>query len=396
MKRFIVIITLFFLAIAVSPTLIGEKGYILIAMGDVTIESTVVTAAMMLLALFIVILLTLKVLNGGLRISLGAWHSLVFAKQRKGLRNFNKGVTSYILTDYKQAEELLVKSAEPSKLANIAYLLAASSADKQGLVSNTKHYLNQIKTSGKDISANGLDSVVITIQLMISHKSYDQARKLIDEHHKHIGHDDRLLGLDITLSLIEKRYAYVINQLVKARKSKTISSTDINSWETSAFLAQFTDKIENQSVNALHEYWQNLPRKVKQRECIVLAYCHVLAGHQISEPLTKILLPVIKKGTNKGFLIKMRTLPLTKTEPLIQAVQKHLHHDHQNPQWLSCLAHLAAHGEQWSMAEKAFNTLVHIDGAQYDKEDLLTFANVLIHQNENIKAIDVLQKASRL
>ena len=58
MKRIIFVIVLFFVAVAISPVLIGEKGYILIAMGDITVESTVVTASMMLVALFLLIILS--------------------------------------------------------------------------------------------------------------------------------------------------------------------------------------------------------------------------------------------------------------------------------------------------------------------------------------------------
>ena len=53
MKRLVVLILLFFAAVAISPLLINEKGYILIAMGDLTVESTVVTAVIMLILIFI-------------------------------------------------------------------------------------------------------------------------------------------------------------------------------------------------------------------------------------------------------------------------------------------------------------------------------------------------------
>ena len=79
MKRIILILIVFFTAIAISPMLIDEKGYILIAMGNITIESTVVTATMMLFALFITLIATLKVLRGGLNFSLGAWNKIIFA-----------------------------------------------------------------------------------------------------------------------------------------------------------------------------------------------------------------------------------------------------------------------------------------------------------------------------
>lgn len=392
MKRLILIIFMFLLAVATAPMLIDEKGYILIKIGDHARETTVTAAVTMIVFLFFIVLIFKKLLKGGMSISLGTWNKFAFASQRRALRNLKKGIAAYILGDNQQAEHLLVKSAEPSQFEQIAYLLAASAADKQGLVSNTKHYLAQLESNQENLKDVGLESILVTIQLLINHQEFAQARALIDAHHKQIGHDDRLLAQEISLSLKENRYSYVVEQLVAARKSKIISEETIEQWESIAFYSVFNQQIQQHDNEALNSYWNNLPRKIKQREQVIYAYCRVLAAHQINQPLSKILLPVIKKGANEKLLKQMRNLPLTSTDELIQAVQKHLHHDQHNAKWLSCLAHLAASSQQWPMAEKAFNSLVQLEGEQYDKVDLITFAKVLEKQNELPKAIEVLNK----
>ncbi len=393
MKRLIILLLLFFAAVAISPILIGEKGYILIAMGNTTIESTVVTASIMLLLTFIALAMSLKLFKGGISVSLSAWNKIVFAGQRKGIRQLNQGIAAYALGDYQQAEHLLVKSAEPSKAQQIAYLLAASAADKQGLTTNSQHYLNQLQEYNQNLKDVGLESILVAIDLLIKHQAYPQARELLDQHHKLIGHDDRLLALELDLSLIEKRFSYVVEQLKLARKSKIFSEQRVADWEAQAFYGTFNEQIAKQDTQALQQYWDNLGRKIKQRAAVVLAYCKVLAKHKIHQPLSKILLPVIKKGSNEHLLKAIRQLPLTHCDELILAVQKHLHYDQHNAKWLSTLAHLCAADRQWPTATKAFNTLVHLPGQQYDKIDLLTFAKVLEQQGELTKANEILNKA---
>ncbi|MGB1199528.1 MAG: heme biosynthesis HemY N-terminal domain-containing protein [Thalassotalea sp.] len=392
MKRIVVLILLFFAAVAVSPLLINEKGYILIAMGDLTIESTVVTAGIMLVLTFISLLLSLKVFRGGLKLTFGTWNKIAFASRRRALRDFNKGVASYILEDNQQAEHLLSKCAEPSQQAQLCYLLAASAAEKQGLVTNSKHYIAQVNEQAISIKELGLEAVLVAINLLICHKEYEKARELIDQHHKHIGHDSRLLALEITLSLVEKRYDYVVKQLTAARKSKTLEQSKVQAWEAQAFLGAFSQQIEQQSSQALQQYWNALPGKVKQREAVLLAYCQVLAQHNITQPLTSILLPIIKKGANDYLLKQMRLLPLTTTNELTQAVQKHLHHNAESAKWLSCLAHLAVADKEWDRAEKAFNSLVNLAGQQYDSVDLTAFSRVLEQKGQLEKAIQVLHR----
>ena len=100
MKRLLIVVLLFLSAVAFSPILIGEKGYILIAMGDLTIKSTVVTASIMLILSFIALLMVLKFFRGGLNFSFAAWNKIAFANRRKALRDLNKGIAAYVLGDY--------------------------------------------------------------------------------------------------------------------------------------------------------------------------------------------------------------------------------------------------------------------------------------------------------
>ena len=223
-------------------------------------------------------------------------------------------------------------------------------------------------------------------------KNYQLARTIIDEHHKHIGHDARLLKLEIELSLIEQRFDYAIKQFNAAQKEKSISIETITLWQQQAFYGAFNQQIKQHDSSALVEYWQQLPKKIKQNEVVIMTYCQVLAENQINEPLAKLLLPIIKKGNALSLLKALRTLPITHDDSLMAAAQKHLHNQPNNALWLSLVAHFAAASKQWSLAEKAFNSLVNLEEQQYDKIDLLTFSQVLEHQGLLDKANQVLRK----
>ena len=390
--KLLLLMLLFLTVIAISPILIGEKGYILIAMGDLTVESTVVTATIMLTLVFIALLMVLKFFRGGLNFSFAAWNKIAFANRRKALRDLNKGIAAYVLGDYKQAEHLLAKSAEASSLEHIAYLVAADAAQKQALKPNTDHYLALLEQKTNTLKVAGLEAILIKIKLLIGQQNYAQARVVIDEHHKHIGHDARLLSLEIELSLIEQRFDYVIKQLHAAKKQKSIDGQTITRWQQQAFYGAFNSLVKQQDNTALMEFWQQLTKKDKHNEVIVLAYCRVLAENQINQPLAKLLLPILKKGTDTRLLAAVRTLPITQTDSLMAAAQKHLHSEPHNALWLSLVAHFATASQQWSLAEKAFNSLVNLEGKPYDKVDLLAFSQVLEQQGQLDKANQVLRK----
>ena len=303
----------------------------------------------------------------------------------------------------KDAEELFAKSAEPAKRQQSAYLLAAAASAKQQLDANTNHYLTLLEQESTKLDSSDLASVIVKVKLLMNQErseAYEKARALIDENHKQIGHDARLLALEIDLCLVEKRFETAVSSLASARKEKNINDETVQAWETKAYYGAFNDIILNQDQTSLQTYWKALSRKVKQREAVLFAYCQVLAEQNITEPLTKLITPMLKKQPNTRFIQRLRTLPIKQSEPLIALVQKHLHSDNQNAQWLSCLGHLAVMSEQWSMAEKAFGSLVKLEAnqqeKQYDKEDLQALAKALTEEGQHQAANEVWVKLNGL
>jgi HemY protein len=399
MIRFIAIIIIFFAVLAFSPLLIDEKGYILIAMGETIIELTILSAIIMFTLFSISAFILFKALRGSLNISFKAWNTLAFASRRRGIANFNKGLAAYMLEDYQGAEQLFAKSAEPAKRQQSAYLLAAAASAKQQLDSNTNHYLDLLEQETAKSTVADLASVIVKIKLLMNQDSSDayvKARRLIDENHKEIGHDARLLVLEVDLCLIEKRFESAVDYLSIVRKEKSISDETLQVWEAKAYYGVFNHIITKQDQTSLLAYWKSVGRKVKQRETVLFAYFQVLAEHNINDPLIKLITPLLKKEPNARLLKHLRSLPIKHSEPLITLVQKHLHNNSKNPLWLSYLGHLAIMGEQWSMAEKAFGSLIKLEGQQYDKQDLHALAKALTEEGQHQAANEVWIKVHNL
>jgi HemY protein len=379
--------------------LIDEKGYILIAMGETIIELTILSALIILTLFSISAFILYKLLRGTLNISFKAWSTVAFASRRRGIANFNKGLAAYMLEDYQGAEQLFAKSAEPAKRQKSAYLLAAAASAKQKLDENTNHYLALLEKETDKTTVADLGNVIVKVKLLMnqdSNNAYEKARKLIDENHKQIGHDARLLALEIDLCLIEKRFETAVDYLTIARKEKSITDEIIKKWEDNAYYGAFSHISSEQGQSGLVAYWKSLGRKVKQREPVLFAYCQVLAEQDISEPLINLITPMLKNQPNIRFLKHLRSLPIKQNEPLIALVQKHLHNNSQSSQWLSCLGHLAVVSEQWTMAEKAFGSLIKLEGQQYDKQDLQAFAKALTEEGQHQAANEVWVKVQAL
>ncbi len=403
MIRAILIVIALLLSLAIGPLLLDAKGYILISLGDTILELSVYAALFWITAFTISIFLIFKLLRGGIKISFGTWNKFVFASQRRGIANFNKGLAAYMLEDFSQAEDLFAKSAVPSKRKQSAYLLAASAAAKVNGNTNTNHYLSLLDKETEKLADVSLESTIVQIKLLIDQhtkEAYEIARGLIDDHHLQLGHDARLLALHIDLCLIEKHFKQAVDALTMARKEKTITEETLAAWEKSAYFGHFNTLINQQDNLALQQSWTALPRKLKQREPILLAYCRVLAEHKISEPLTKLLVPLLSKSPSKAMLKDLRHLPINQADELIAVVQKHLHKNSQSTQWLSYLGHLALMSGHYAMAEKAFGSLIksteNDPQRHYDRDDLQALATTYSQQGQYQLADATWFKANQL
>jgi len=390
MIKFIALVILFFAAVAISPLLIGEKGYILIAMGNITIESTVVTASICLIVLFIVLLFSLKIFRSGIKLSVGSWNKIAFASKRRGERDYRKGIAAYLLGDYQQAEHLLVKSAEPSSQQSNAYLIAAKAAQAQQLPANASHYLQLLEHHQATEKNNNIESILVKLAILMEQNEIKKARTLLDQHHRYIGQDARLLSLEIRLSILEKRFENAISFIAKARKQKEINAEQIKQWDGEAYLGQFRQVIAEKDQQALNKYWSGLSRKEQHNDTIVHAYCTVLAENQITAPLDKLLVPLVKKAKNTVLINALKSLPLTKPNELIAATQKHLHGDQHNIFWLSCLGHFALKGKDWPLAERAFHSIANQSGANMPIDDRKGYAIALNEQGKYQQATEIL------
>jgi len=403
MIRFIAVILLFFIVLALSPLLIDEKGYILVSVADNIYELTVYTAIFWITGCIVAGFIIYNISKKGLKFSFNLWNSVAFASRRKGIATFNKGLGSYLLDDYANAEKLFAKSATPSKRQQSAYLLAASAAAKQGINENTNHYLDLLDIESEKFDKTDITSLLVKIKLFMNQNNIEtnqKARLLIDEHHRKIGHDYRLLSLEIVLCIAEKRFEAACEYFPAARKHKQINEVLVSAWEQEAYYGAFNDKIIKHDQTALNNYFESLPKKIKARESVLFSYCKVLAEQNITEPLTALILPILKKQPSDEFFSLLRTLPIKQSEPLILAVQKHLHKDNDNIQWLRCLGHLALMSEQWVLAEKSFRSLLKLDKARvdvpYTKYDIQGLASALTAQGQHQLANEMWLKYSKM
>lgn len=389
MIRIILTVVLFLSLLAAAPFLIGQKGYIIISMGDVAYELTVVTALVFLtIASFIFVFLYWGI-RLGFKFSSKTWRKMAFTSKAKAKQQFQKGLGAYLLEDYKQAEQLMAKCAQTSDLANSAWLVAASASHKQGLSANTENYLKFLSEHPKAQENFSFETLLVAARLNLDDKQFIKAREILDKNHTLIGHDGRLLGLDIEVCLHEKRFEKAIELIKQVKKDKNVNSDDITNWEVKASVGHFTQLSKKESIEAVAAYYKGLNRKEKQSEGIVLAYAECLSANGLSDRLDDLVLPLIKKDASPTFIRALSKLNIAQPSHMVAKIQKILLKQPDNTLWLSALANLSVSAKDFDKAQKAFISLLKI---QQNADDMQSYAQLLELRGEHQQANRVYQE----
>ncbi|WP_068544355.1 heme biosynthesis HemY N-terminal domain-containing protein [Thalassotalea crassostreae] len=383
--KFVLVIAL----IALAPMLIDEKGYILIAMGDLTYELTVVSALVLLTLLAFVLMFLFWGTRIGFKFGSTTIKRFAFGNKTKAKRSFQQGIGAYLVGDYKHSQDLMSKCAEQSEMANSAWLVAAKSADELADTAQAQNFLQLINEHPKAQENFSFETLLVAGRIYLKQQQFAKLRALLDSNHRFINHDWRLLGLEVELLVSEQSYDKAFDNLKAIRKDKQHQAEQLSAWEHLAFTAYYQQLITAESVESVAKHYKGLGRKERQSEGITLAYAKVLANNGLQNQLEDLVLPLVKKGASASFINKIKTLPYVKSQHIIQVVQKLLQKDQENTLWLSALAHLCAGNNELEKAQKAFVSLLKLE---QNKEDLEVYANVLVLMNEDQQAIRVYQE----
>lgn len=389
MIRVFIKVIVLLLIIAIAPMLIGEKGYIIIGMDDVSYEMTIGAALTLLFFLIMIFGLVFISLRFGFKVSSKTWRKMAFTNKAKAKQQFQQALAAYLLEDYAKAEELMAKCAESSELANSAWLIAAFAAHKQGLTANAENYLQLLNEHPQAQHNFTFETLLAAGKLNLAEQQFSKTRALLDNNHKLLGHDARLSGLQIELCLHEQNFAKAIELLTDLTKDKTLAQDTVTQWRLQAFSGHFEHLVTTESISSVSKYFKSLSRKERQNEGIILAYANSLNAHGLTNQLEDLVLPCIKKDASPTFINMLKVLPIKNSQHLIASIQKILLKQSDNVIWLSALAHLCAANNEHDKAQKAFITLLKL---QQNSDDLKRYAELLETMGEHQQANRVYQE----
>ncbi|MFM5204996.1 heme biosynthesis HemY N-terminal domain-containing protein [Aeromonas veronii] len=317
MIRIIILVAVMVAGLIFGPQASGNKGYVLIALGNYTIESSV-TSAVILAVLFYGALLIVEWLLGrvfGLRRKTLGWYGS--RRRRKANQQTVAATLAMAEGHYSQAEKLMIKGASNSDTPLLNYLSAAKAAQARGDDARRDQYLQKAQEENPKAE---LALTLTQTQLQIEQGQYDTALAMLESVYA--------LNPRHPMVLDQLRQVYLARQdwsalcdlipgLHKVGKLTPKQEEDLLQQAWCGRLQQAAGSLET-----LKAVWQDLPRKLRLEPELLACYGDLLRQLGADGEAATLWQEALRKQPMPQLLARLPKLKLDSYQPLLALLQK--------------------------------------------------------------------------
>ena len=340
-------------AVGVALLALPDPGYVLIAYGDWSLETTLLVMLVVLAGLY----LALRFLAGLRRLPrrLGQWRRL--RRERRARNALNRGLIELAEGQWAAAEKRLVRHAATSDNTLITYLAAARAAQRQGAHDRRDQYLRLAHGSMPEADvAVGLSQA----ELQMAHGQMEQALATL----RH-------------LREIAPRHGYVLKMLMKLyhrlhdwqnlrdllpelRRRKVIDGEEERRLSLEIHQALLEQAARRGDLESLHEVWNSLPRNLAQDESLLVSYVTRLQAHGEVDEAQGLLRAAIRRGWSQRLVYLYGQLEGGDTGRRLDEAEHWLRDHEKDPVLLLTLGRLCLANRLWGKARAYLEASVQL------------------------------------
>ena len=377
MIRIILLLLFLVVGLIAGPNLVGEKGYVLIALKNTTIEMSVISLGIMVFVAVIGFLVLEWAVKRTVGAITGSRHWLGGWGERRRQRFFTSGMQALAEGDLGVAQKFLGKTAK-ADFDGINLLALADVEAKQGHAAKALQYWEQASA----IKGSELAAKLNMARFEIGQNNGEQALVIIDS--LSIQQKQKPNVIEIWAgALAAAGEWHTLRERLESGWKKPLGER-YNHWAELASQADFAAIANKDGANELMQEWQKLPRGYKKDIPHQKAYIEQLIDQGMHQEAEKALVSAQKSGPQTALLPLFKSLQLPKPTAAIKLLEKWIKKDNQNAVLYSTLAHVAFHSGDEILAEKALNQALEIANHQ---EDILLLAEIKAQQANSDEAL---------
>ncbi|MDB6063451.1 MAG: hypothetical protein JWM78_3554 [Verrucomicrobiaceae bacterium] len=288
MKRlFIAILATLLIAAALAAAIAYDPGYVLIAFGKYTLETTVwvgvALVLVLLLAMYLLILLIHRSVRQGSFFS--RWRSNW--RDRRGRQLTQRGILAYLEGNFERARIVLDRAAARAETPALNYVLAARAAAAQGEHKIAEQYLLRAQHSEDHTEF----AIALTrAEVNLRQGKLQEALVVLSRIRNHAAKHPYILQLLRDTYTALRDWPNLLLLLPQLRKHKIMTKEAVAELEVRTTIHLLDEQAAKKQSEALHQTWRDVSRFVAQDARAVASYTRgliALSAGAEAEPLLR-------------------------------------------------------------------------------------------------------------
>ncbi len=312
MIRVLAFLIIILVGLCLSPFMVGNTGYVYVAIADKQIETSLVFATFLLVLAFgllqlvewlLIRLLTLMINS---RLLPERW------RRNAARKNTLLGALALAEENWQQAEVSMAKGAQKGELPALNLLAAARAAQHQQNYEQRDLYLTEAETYPQAQQAVRTSRV----RYLMQQQTWDEATRELDKLHPGPRSSVPVLKLALELYRHEKSWGELL-KLIPVLKKKQISTPgELAALEHTVHTHRLEDASEA-GLPQLELTWGDVPRTQQDSDLLAL-YCRGLAKFNQDEKAIKLLLKSLKKHLHPELIVTLAEIAPTDNDSAIK------------------------------------------------------------------------------
>ncbi|GLT19011.1 heme biosynthesis protein HemY [Vibrio zhanjiangensis] len=364
----------------------GQQGYVLISIADKTIEMSVTTLIVVMLA-GIVILFGLEFLiKKALYASSVTWNYFSVRKVKQARRYTNESIIKLLEGDFKSAEKKATYKANHHDMPLLCYLVASEAAHRMGDKTKRAQYLELASKQENSELAVALTQA----KQQVAENDYGAAFDTLSGLNANQASNPVVLSLLKRVHTELKMWQPLLDSLPGLEKNKIISKEEREQLNRQAQCGLLEQLAQQQGSDGLTNYWDRLPRKLKEDTEIVECFAKQLMSRKSDTQAFTVVKEYLKKQPRSELYTLLPEMNLADSHPIMAFLETILKKDNSNASAHSALARFHLRKGDWPQAQQHLENALSIRSSLSDYTHL---ADALEKQNMTRAAREVSKKA---
>ncbi|WP_438765051.1 heme biosynthesis HemY N-terminal domain-containing protein [Kushneria sp. TE3] len=334
----------------IGQLMMSTPGYILIRVGDISLQTSFWFGMLLLFALFLVVHFVLRLLWRLRRpvSRMKLWNART--RNRQAMHRTVKGLVALAEGRWKRAEQSLTRSAEDSSTPLVNYLSAALAAHYQGRHEQADELLKKAhhSTEGAD-SAVGL----MQAQLMLDRQQSEQALATLTRLQTQMPEHPQVLKLLKQAYLNVEDWEGMRRLLPKLERHDLISEEERRVLERRTYLALLNQADQQQDHDRARTLWAEMPEELKGDVDLVLLQAAILERGGDAAEAESMIRQSLRNRWDSRLVAHYGLLSVEPERQLVTA-EKWLQERPNDPELLMALGRLSLRNAYWGKAQEYF------------------------------------------